>query len=899
MDKNDDWQPIDASAQTNAVADTPTAPQGDDWQPIHPSLTTEPDTGIVASAEDAGKSFSGALARGLAHQAVDPYYVLKQGGQFAAQSVTRPIGAAYDYISDKTGLPPMSEGVARWMTNPIYDHDSESEKANNIIAEQGIPAIVKSSTGADMDYQPKTNIGRYAKAVGDNALFAPAMGIERTIASGIGGQGAEDIASKYTSNPDYLNAAKTLGNMGGGASPEIRDGLANAGYDASDSLAASKTANDAAKMQKFQDSIDKTTDTHSSISDDFFKSIDASNKYYDFAKENGEGLNPKAPQVREYLGKVIADIEGSVTPHEAAPSVAALKSIYDNLPDDGTVPANDLLEIRKYTNKQINPKRMNGKDSVYSGLNSAVDTGLDAASTMRPKFGQALDIADHAWINTVQEPFLKNPVLNKIWTPEDAYNMRQYRDGTLDEIPDETRQRADNMVSKVKDIATYNAIRRTLPEDIGAQFDEDVKNNILAKNGLLQKVGNAVGNLIVRGKYAVPRAANNLLSDNITPAQRNILKAIDLQNTYKSVADKRTALDTNYNEIKDTPHPNFSMVDQQRALPAPEEQRLLPAPEKPMVTSWDGVARPMSDEEYTSAALAKENLDQWPEALKNNTLNQKPISPEFQAMRNVPIKQFENSQSSPIPRTEYNQAQIDRLMNNSAWDNLDAGNKAKISQQIEQAWNAHQTPVADMINQAKKQAANIANITGKSPDTTMSAAFDKASGAATDTLNNIAKGHARGGRINTTPSEAQKRAGNYKKGHTTFQGLDITIENPRGSKREGMDRDGKKWSVRMPDHYGYLKRTTGADNEHIDCYLGSADKSKRVYIIDQKHLHNGRFDEHKVFLGYPTKTDAVKSYKLAFSDGKGAQRISKVTRMSIPEFKEWIKSNNTKKPVKK
>lgn len=41
--------------------------------------------------------------------------------------------------------------------------------------------------------------------------------------------------------------------------------------------------------------------------------------------------------------------------------------------------------------------------------------------------------------------------------------------------------------------------------------------------------------------------------------------------------------------------------------------------------------------------------------------------------------------------------------------------------------------------------------------------------------------------VDTTPTEAQKEAGNYKKGHVSIQGLDVSIENPKGSTRSGTD----------------------------------------------------------------------------------------------------------------
>ena len=46
-----------------------------------------------------------------------------------------------------------------------------------------------------------------------------------------------------------------------------------------------------------------------------------------------------------------------------------------------------------------------------------------------------------------------------------------------------------------------------------------------------------------------------------------------------------------------------------------------------------------------------------------------------------------------------------------------------------------------------------------------------------------APAYATGGRVavNGAPTEAQKTAGNYQKGHVRIHGLDVTIENPKGS----------------------------------------------------------------------------------------------------------------------
>lgn len=150
---------------------------------------------------------------------------------------------------------------------------------------------------------------------------------------------------------------------------------------------------------------------------------------------------------------------------------------------------------------------------------------------------------------------------------------------------------------------------------------------------------------------------------------------------------------------------------------------------------------------------------------------------------------------------------------------------------------------------------------------------------------------------NPEPSEAQKTSGNYQKGHVKYRGLDITIETPRGAERTGVTKDGEPWSVEMPDHYGYIKRTEGADGDQVDVYLGPKPDSDRVFVVDQKDADTGAFDEHKAMLGYETPGAALDAYEKAFSDGKAPDRIADVAEMSVPEFKDWLKDGDTTKPV--
>lgn len=153
--------------------------------------------------------------------------------------------------------------------------------------------------------------------------------------------------------------------------------------------------------------------------------------------------------------------------------------------------------------------------------------------------------------------------------------------------------------------------------------------------------------------------------------------------------------------------------------------------------------------------------------------------------------------------------------------------------------------------------------------------------------------------VNVNPTEAQKLAGNYQKGHIKVHGLDITIENPKGSTRSGTAPGGKKWKSKLPNHYGYLRKTEGADGDHVDVFLGPHLKSPHVFAIDQHRLHDRGFDEHKIMLGFGNKAHAVAAYSKAFSDGKGADRVGHVQHMSIDGFKDWLRDGDTKSAIKR
>lgn len=150
------------------------------------------------------------------------------------------------------------------------------------------------------------------------------------------------------------------------------------------------------------------------------------------------------------------------------------------------------------------------------------------------------------------------------------------------------------------------------------------------------------------------------------------------------------------------------------------------------------------------------------------------------------------------------------------------------------------------------------------------------------------------------PTQAQKEAGNYKVGRLSLGGLDISVENPEGSERKGVDPNGKPWAVTMKSHYGYIRGTVGRDKDHVDVFVrpGTAELSdaSSVFVVDQKDPKTGTFDEHKVMLGFESLKQAQKAYQANYA--KGWKGLAAITPMTMSEFREWVRDpSNTKEPA--
>lgn len=143
-------------------------------------------------------------------------------------------------------------------------------------------------------------------------------------------------------------------------------------------------------------------------------------------------------------------------------------------------------------------------------------------------------------------------------------------------------------------------------------------------------------------------------------------------------------------------------------------------------------------------------------------------------------------------------------------------------------------------------------------------------------------------------SQEQLESGDYPKGRFKLQGIDVSIENPKGSIRKGTDESGRAWEQKLDNHYGDVEDTIGADGDPIDVFIGRKPKAENAFVVNQLNPETREFDEHKVMLGFESQDDAEAAYMANYEDGwKGMGNIAEVP---IPELRRWMKSDDTSQP---
>lgn len=141
---------------------------------------------------------------------------------------------------------------------------------------------------------------------------------------------------------------------------------------------------------------------------------------------------------------------------------------------------------------------------------------------------------------------------------------------------------------------------------------------------------------------------------------------------------------------------------------------------------------------------------------------------------------------------------------------------------------------------------------------------------------------------------AQNEAGNYAKPPVSLNGFTIRIENPQGSKRRGVDKDGVAWESEMKSDYGYIEGTKAKDGDGVDVLIGKRSDSGKIFVIDQVN-EDGTFDEPKVVMGVTSEDQARSTYLSNYE--KGWTGLGAITEMTQDEFKDWLKSGGPMKPT--
>lgn len=139
----------------------------------------------------------------------------------------------------------------------------------------------------------------------------------------------------------------------------------------------------------------------------------------------------------------------------------------------------------------------------------------------------------------------------------------------------------------------------------------------------------------------------------------------------------------------------------------------------------------------------------------------------------------------------------------------------------------------------------------------------------------------------TQPTPAQAEAGNYKKPRVKWNGLEIAIENPVGSTREG-----KGWKTTMKNAYGYVCRSGGVDGDEVDVYLGDDMDAPTVYVVHQRKAGDWKaYDEDKVMIGFKSEAAAKSAYLAHYDDDRF---LGPITAMPVAEFVEKVRKTYDK-----
>lgn len=560
-------------------------------------------------------------------------------------------------------------------------------------------------------------------------------------------------------------------------------------------------------------------------------------KIYDKAQEASQGIYIDAPRMKNSVDSLLEDLNDDPahkTSQGSSQAFRDLKAVSESFDDDGNIPLDKVTLLKRRVNDLYGPDMGETRGKIYAQLNEQLKNLTKRAKKDNPEWGTMMD-SGNALFNNYRSTFDSPGPSNKAWSLADK---KEYEDAHRARHGDpDTDMPGDPYSAPPSD-----DVREKI-------FNLHNVNSVAQYESMLRKLPPEMRDGFTRDVVA----ANKKKSPRLSAA---------IQTAYSTAKQNYgTALKNSIKVLKPG-DPGFS----------PDMAENFPHVEDAIKYHSD-----------IAEQAHKNYLDKLQKAQESPSSS----GPLYLPAPERPMVGGRSKNPRPATDDEW-QGIIDAQKRDNELglnEVRKAQQKARISQ-----YEA-ENPANNFFNKIGDKPIRPSQ-TALSPDTFEPGdhPFHK--------YNPDDTGFARGGAVvEKNPTPAQKMAGNYKKHHMRIHGLDISIENPKGSTRTGEGKDGKKWSSTMPDHYGYIKRTQGADGDHVDVYVGSNDRSNRVYVIDQKDPDTGSFDEHKVMIGYGDRDAATAAYRAAFSDKKN--RIMKVTRLSVAEFKNWLKNGNTKQPVKK
>jgi len=125
----------------------------------------------------------------------------------------------------------------------------------------------------------------------------------------------------------------------------------------------------------------------------------------------------------------------------------------------------------------------------------------------------------------------------------------------------------------------------------------------------------------------------------------------------------------------------------------------------------------------------------------------------------------------------------------------------------------------------------------------------------------------------------------------SWGGLNLIIEWPSGSVREGRDEKGRLWRREQKADYGFVDETsTKGDKEPLDVYVGPNKISEKVYIIEQLK-EDGSFDEFKTMLGFDGLEAAQNLYLAHYPKGWEDDRLGDVYETSLDDLKGAVEDH--------